>query len=307
MSRLRTLATILTAGVFVIAGALPAVADDGLDELLEGIEGSEFSGTQVIITTWDGVTEVSVVTIDHGSEVTIVDGGDGVAMLGQGRAMRSGGGNGAAVSDWTEVASQRYEFVMAGESIRQGRDVQRIEIREGALLRARMVLDLDSGAPLVTEVFDGEGRRFRYSAMLDFTPWSQGTAAPVAPVFDVSVPAPGTTVSELAGYVRADTYAAPDDSLHSFFSDGLFSFSLFEFDGSATFGEDETLTAFEMAGREYQRRVTATDVYVTWQAAGATYVLVGDLPPDHLEDVLRELPRPRRKGFLSRLWGGLFG
>jgi hypothetical protein len=304
--RLRSLlVTCLVTGL-VAAGALPAAADDSLDELLDEIEDAEFSGSQVIITTWDGVTEVSVVTVDHGDGIVIVEGGDGVAMLGQGRAMRLGAGNGAAVSDWTEVSSERYRVLIGRVSLRQGRDVQSVEIREGDLLRARVTLDVESGAPLVTEVFDGAGRRFRYSAMLDFEPWSQGVAAPGTHVFDVSVPAESSARDELAGYVRADTYAAPDDSLHSFYSDGLFAFSLFEYDGPADFGED-ALESFEISGRRYERRVTATDVYVTWPSSGSTYVLVGDLPPDHLADVLDELPQPRRRGFLSRLWDGLFG
>ncbi len=294
--------------VALVAGAaLPAAADDSLDELLEDIEDAEFSGSQVIITTWDGVTEVSVVTVDHGDGIVIVEGGDGVAILGSGRAVRSGSGNGAAVSDWNEVSSERYRVVMGRTSLRQGRDVQGVEIREGDLLRARITLDVESGAPLVTEVFDGDGRRFRYSAMLEFSPWSQGTAAPGTPVFDVSLPADDTIGrAELAGYVRADTYAAPDDSLQSFYSDGLFTFSLFEYEGAATFGDD-TLEPFVIDGRRYERRITATDVYVTWRTSGSTYVLVGDLPPDHLADVLDELPRPRTRGLLSRLWNGLFG
>jgi hypothetical protein len=196
---------------------------------------------------------------------------------------------------------------MGKKTTRQGREVQAVEIREGSLTRARMVIDIASGAPLITEVFDGTGQRFRYSALYEFSPWSQGTTTPADPVFDVSVAAEGEPTSEVAGYVRADTYASPDDSLHSFYSDGLFSFSLFQFDGGAAVGEEGELTTFTSGGRDYERRITATEVYVTWQSSGSTYVLVGDLPPDHLEDVLDELPRPRRRGIFSRLWSGLFG
>lgn len=305
MTRRSTVVLVVVLSV-LFAGALPASAADTLDDLLEDIQDAEFSGSQVIITTWDGVTEVSVVDIDHGDGIVIVEGGDGVAMLGQGRAMRTGAGNGAAVSDWTDVTSDRYRVVMGRVSLRQGRDVRGVEIREGDLLRARVTIDVESGAPLVTEVFDGDGRRFRYSAMLDFSPWSQGVRAPGTPVFDVSLPAESPARAELAGYVRADTYAGPDDSLHSFYSDGLFSFSLFEYEGAATF-DDDALETFQISGRTYERRITATDVYVTWEGAGTTYVLVGDLPPDHLADVLDELPRPRSRGLFSRLWSGLFG
>jgi hypothetical protein len=36
-------------------------------------------------------------------------------------------------------------------------------------------------------------------------------------------------------------------------------------------------------------------------------VLVGDLPPDHLEAALGELPMPSRGNIFSRLWNGIFG
>ena len=99
----RRLATAGIVAVLVVAAALPAAADDDLDELLERIESSEFSGSQIIVTTWDGITEVSVVVVDHGGGITLVDGGEGLAMLGQGRAMRSSGGNGAAIAVWNDV------------------------------------------------------------------------------------------------------------------------------------------------------------------------------------------------------------
>jgi len=35
--------------------------------------------------------------------------------------------------------------------------------------------------------------------------------------------------------------------------------------------------------------------------------LVGDLPPDHLEEVLAFLPRPGMDGWMQRLWNRLFG
>ena len=72
-SRLRSLLVLLLVVGLLATGALPAAADDTLDELLEEIEEAEFSGSQVIITTWDGVTEVSVVTVDHGDGIVMVE------------------------------------------------------------------------------------------------------------------------------------------------------------------------------------------------------------------------------------------
>ena len=38
-----------------------------------------------------------------------------------------------------------------------------------------------------------------------------------------------------------------------------------------------------------------------------SYVLVGDLPPDHLADVLQTLPRPGDRSIFVKLWRRLFG
>jgi hypothetical protein len=107
--------------------------------------------------------------------------------------------------------------------------------------------------------------------------------------------------------VRADTYAGPDETIHAFFTDGLFSFSLFEVDVAARLDRFEDAGAVLLNGTSYRRLVTPTEIWVTWKAGDVAYVLVGDLPPDHLEEVVADLPAPREPSLLSRLWNGIFG
>ena len=71
-----------------------------------------------------------------------------------------------------------------------------------------------------------------------------------------------------------------------------------EFDGA---------TELEVDGRTYRRMVTPTSLWVHWNAPDRSYVLVGDLPPDHLLEVLERLPAPGERGLLVRLWRRLFG
>ncbi|NIT65353.1 MAG: hypothetical protein GWM93_01485 [Gemmatimonadetes bacterium] len=126
--------------------------------------------------------------------------------------------------------------------------------------------------------------------------------------YDVMLPVENSSLPpEAAGYVRADTYAGPDETVQAFFTDGLFSFSLFEVDADARLDRFEDAPTIEMAGSTYKRLVTPTDVWVSWESGDVAYVLIGDLPPDHLAEVLAELPVPKSKGLLSRLWSGLFG
>ncbi len=110
-----------------------------------------------------------------------------------------------------------------------------------------------------------------------------------------------------AGYVLADAYPGPDASVQGFYSDGLFSFSLFAFDGAVESDRFAAATVTELRGLSYRRLVSPSEIWVTWKSGGDTYVLVGDLPPDHLEAVLDELPKPGRRNLFSRLWSGLFG
>ncbi len=111
----------------------------------------------------------------------------------------------------------------------------------------------------------------------------------------------------MAGYRLADSYTGPDEVVHSFYSDGLFSFSLFEVEGEV--GDDlfGGARSMEVDGSKYRVLVRPAQMWVHWTTPDSSYVLVGDLPPDHLEQVLAELPRPRQRNFFARLWNGLFG
>jgi hypothetical protein len=52
---------------------------------------------------------------------------------------------------------------------------------------------------------------------------------------------------------------------------------------------------------------TAQDVRIRWADRDRNYVLVGDIPPDHLEEVLTVLPTPERDSMLKIWWHSLFG
>ena len=126
--------------------------------------------------------------------------------------------------------------------------------------------------------------------------------------YEVMVPAGDSWLPPaISGYTRTDTYRGTDDWLQSFYSDGLFSFSVFEAVGSITLNQFRNAESFDAGGIEYDLLVRPTEVWVTWRSSGATFVLVGDLPPDHLDDVLGGLPAPDRPGLLKRLWRGIFG
>jgi hypothetical protein len=186
-----------------------------------------------------------------------------------------------------------------------------VTVEESDTVRARIWFDDQTGAALGSEVYDGDGELFRLSWLLDFDPnprkiYTMMRESGVG--YDVVVPAEaGSLADGVAGYVRVDSYAGPDDSLHAFYTDGLFSYSVFVIEGDIAAGPFVGADLMRVDGAEYRWLLTPSDLWVQWSGEGLTYVLVGDLPPDHLEQVLREMPRPSSGNLFARLWRGLFG
>lgn len=288
----------------------PAAATDLTDYLRDADE-AVYSGRKIVITVWDGDAEYAILDIQHAMGVTVVDRYGGDVVVGAGK-MRSVSGDGAIqFVAWTEEAlSSRYTVrPAASRPVHVGRDTIVVDVLEEGTTRTRFMFDADTHAPLVTEVFDGSGKLFRYSSMVEFSvgvpdmPSSRGDATP----YDVAIPVSDHPFPDAAGEYRfVDAYGAPDDTVQGFYSDGLFSFSLFEIEGRADIDAMVDGSPFTVGDSEYTIVVAPTESWVLWNAESSTYVLVGDLPPDHLEKVLVDLPAPIRWNWLQRLWHRLF-
>ena len=173
-----------------------------------------------------------------------------------------------------------------------------------------MVVDDSTSAPVATEVFDADGRLFRYSSMVNFTVAVDPVMTQIddreyrmmMPIGEADLP------ESVAGYRLTDVYAGPQNGRQAFYTDGLFTFSVFTTRGRANWGaiaDDEH--PYIAGGRSYLRVVTPTSVWVLWNAPATAMALVGDLPPDHLDEVLGELPLPGTDNWLRRMWRTLFG
>ena len=163
---------------------------------------------------------------------------------------------------------------------------------------------------MATEVFNGDGELFRYSAMTEFSVWVDPAMAAfddreyrmMLPLEDAKLPI------ELAEYHLTDVYAAPHDGRQAFYTDGLFSFSVFTTRGRANWAKIATNEySYTADGYDYLRVISPTNVTVLWNAPTTAIALVGDLPPDHLVDVLGDLPRPGTDNWMKRMWRKLFG
>lgn len=292
----------------MLAMSTPASAADELEMLLETAHVAEFSGRQLVMTEWDDVAALETFDVQQSGGIALVSGTGGEVYVGRGRVLSRL--EGAAVNDFSQpMIVGRYEAVDLVDATYLGRAAKQLDVYEDDVLRVSIVFDVETGAALTTEVFSDDGDRFRTAYMMSFSPRISLPLPLVGKLqgeFDVLLPeAPDRFFPATAGgYLRADSYVAEDDTAHAFYSDGLFSFSVFRVDGNATTGELSDLQ-FERGGTQYSVLISATDLTVVWHADGNTFVLIGDLPPDHLEAALDDLPRD--SGFLSRFWRGLFG
>ncbi len=214
------------------------------------------------------------------------------------------------VADWSSWSmSDRYAVADPVPTTRLARPASEILVTEGTVVRVRLVIDDASTVPLLTEVYGADGRMIRMSALLEFE-----DAVPAAPDMpeeyvaeEMMMPSEPSEAlpSGLFGYERSDTYGM-DGATQSFYSDGLFAFSVFEAGRGAVPAEFEAATVFEVGERRYRRLVTPEHVWVQWSSPDHSYVLVGDLPPDHLDGVLADLPAPGVRGAVMRFITSLF-
>lgn len=299
------------AAVSVIATVGPALAED-LSDYLDDAADAIYSGQRLVGTTWDGIESVGMVEIQHHGGMTTVGTASGVAMVGDGR-MHLGGPDEAAISFVLETRQEfggRYSVAHGEATYHLNRPAHILEVIEDGAVRIRLVVDDSTSAPVATEVFGADGELFRYTSMVDFTVAVDPAMAQIdgreyrmmMPLGEADLP------TAVAGYHLTDVYAGPQNGRQAFYTDGLFTFSVFTTRGRANWAaiaEDEH--TYASGNHDYLRVITPTSVWVMWNAPAQALALVGDLPPDHLDEVLAELPLPGTDNWLRRMWRNLFG
>ena len=307
--RLAILGTLVVTAVTVTVS--PALAD-GLNEYLDEADEAVYSGRQFVSTRWDGVEAMDMVEVRHFAGMAMVGSGPAYTIIGQGKVNPVGSPDAALAYVPRDRAPVIHGYDIAGGelSTRFGRTTKTIDIVENGVVRMRWVIDTATAATLETEVFDADGTLFRYSNMVEFSPSAAGMEdyeddgeyQMMLPLDEVGVP-------DGAGRYRLiDAYPTSAETEHGFYTDGLFRFSLFAIDGRvdvAKIAADGRTWAVD--GFEYVRVITPAEVWILWNAPDQTFVLGGDLPPDHLEEVVADLPRPGQRNWFVRAWRRMFG
>lgn len=293
---------------------IPATSAMGadLDELLRKGHEASYSAEQIIsCSTPDGVRDALVridqvggelrVTSSVTDDVEVVSGAGGWTLTrDDGEVVHSNVGKGDASADplYTVEGQGAVEYL--------GRAAMAyLLIRDGEP-RAELVIDDETGAVVeaVTLTLDDEVYCERRFVSLDTDPpviedvEAASTEAPPTLVETSSLP------EKVAGFELLDQYEDDEGVRFAYYSDGFFSFALFETPAPVNLPES---TPVEFEQGEYRRVFTAGQVTYVWETQQNGMALVGDLPPDLHQPVLEEMPHPEDPGLFRRWWRALFG
>jgi sigma-E factor negative regulatory protein RseB len=196
--------------------------------------------------------------------------------------------------------------------------------RHNGQLRERLYLDEDTSLLLRREQLDTRGRTVRAIGFTSIGEPAVGMfigslpgEAPQAPsrstnrqprvLDEVGAPfhAPRSTGDSFRLVGR---YDEDDHTLHLFYSDGLFSVSVFEqkgvLDPSGLPAGAESRT---VAGRDVRQYRTPGASVMLWESGDVVYTTVSDAPVDQLDDVLADLTPPRSTDAVTRVTDFVLG
>lgn len=296
--------------VCAILGGAPALADEAT-EWIERSHEAVFDSSQIVTCqTPDGQVDG---VFDVAGTGQAVQAGQGAAQMvyGADNVFATADASDAiavptaehddigAVYSSVEVRSERFD----------GRRTKAFNLFRDEILRATVVFDFATGALVTMSTYNGDGSDY---CTVETTSFSQpvGLAAEtqsVEPVTELeSIDADDAVApSVVAGFVRLDTYRWRESGSASFYSDGLFSFTLVSAPTTFALSDSDASTVLLDSGT-YRRLFEAGRSTYVWESEMGGMSLVGDLPLDLQETVLSELAPSERPGLLTRLWRRLF-
>ena len=326
----------LLAGVAVLAGLAPlalstepaATSQTGpgvqlLDDARRAAQEQDFSG--VLEVTWSDTRG------EHSSDV-FVRSANGVLALGDRPqvivegARRFVQGSDGWLAVWSQEtapevppASDKWVLSVRDGPTVAGRPTQEVDAtdRHDNSVRERLYLDESTNLLLRREQLDTRGRTVR---AVGFTSIGEpaGTfigalpaEAPHAPerstsrqprvLREVAAPfrAPGTAGDR---FQLAGRYDEDHDTLHLFYSDGLFSVSVFEQEGDLDpAGLPAGAESRTVDGRDVRQYHTPGGVVMVWQSGDVVYTTVSDAPVDQIDGVVADFGRSGSRNALDRV------
>ena len=303
---------IILVGVFVLIPAT-AVSAQSLEELLERSRDASYSAEQVIsCSTPDGVRDALVRIEQSSGEVrfgsTVDNDVEVTAGAGAWTLSRSGGVvSSAAVDHGEEGAGPLYVLEEVGSVTVLGRDATAHRLSRNDEARAQLVFDDETGALLWATTFTRGGEVYCERRFVSFDstdpelePLQRPADGFIQEDSDIETALPDSA----EGFERLDLYEDEEGFRFAYYSDGFFSFAVFETPTTVTLADGSSV---EFGSGVYQRMFSAGQVTYVWETRDGGMALVGDLPPDLHEAVLTALPPSESPGFFRRIWRSLFG
>lgn len=298
-----------------LVALLPATSATAaeLDELLEQSRQAAYSAEEAIVcSTPDGVRDAIVRVSQSDGEIRVassaardveVKAGDGGWTL-----LRQGGVVTSASIDAEDTSVEPVYIVEElGDAQVLGRSTTLYRlVREGAA-RAELMFDDETGALVATTTFTGDGEVYCNWRFISFDPTDPDheTASPESPEeLELSPWADAPLPESVAGFSLLDLYEDEEGFRFAYYSDGFFSFAVFETPSIVTLVDAEQVVFGEAS---YLRSFAPGQATYVWEVPGGGMALVGDLPPDLHEEVLESLPIPENRGIFQRVWRTLFG
>ena len=306
---MRRLIAVVSALV-VLPASVASAAE--LEELLERSLESSYSAEQVITcNTPDGVRDAVVRIAQDGGQIWIGSSAGGDVQVGAG----SGGwtllrGGDPVISTSVDAGEGSVEplYTVGDEaaSLFLGRSAMRFELLRDGVTRAVLIFDEATGALVAATTFLADGSTYCQRRFISFDdsrpdlPVVESNAGVIEGSNEVSTNLP----AEIEGFQRLDVYADDDGSTFAYYSDGFFSFAVFETPTQVTLPDGVRV---EVGTSVYERSFTAGQATYVWETRAGGMALVGDLPTDLHESVLSALPESEAPGLFRRLWRSLFG
>ena len=312
MTRLGRSVVLGTTFAVAFAVLAPAVSAGELDEIIISARDATFNATRVTKSVWGDQVVITDQLVEHWSGGELVKTNSSWTVAGNGRMVTMGDVPSGLVflTAKTTPRIERYTVGEMSDITHMHRAAQRVDIMEGDLKRATLIVDERSGAVLLAETFNDQGRVFRTVALSDFKPYrmypepEHMSSVPVQVIMHTDS---DVLPDEIAGYTMVDVFPGPGGSEQGFYSDGLFGFSLFAISKRTAIDGFEDSMALITDHGLYEMVPTAQDVRMRWADRDQNFVLVGDIPPDHLEEILAVLPAPERDSMLKIWWRKIFG
>jgi len=313
----------------LVVGGLRAGADQAgpgeqlLDDARRAAQEHDFSG--IVEVTWSDAAgrHTSDVAVQSANGVLALGDRPQVIVEGSRRFVHAPDGWqtvwGQDVQADVPAASDKWNLTVRDGPEVAGRTTREVDAadRDDGRVRERLYLDVSTGLLLRREQLDRNGRTVRAvgftslgepaGAFFGATPADaprvpqRSTSRQPRVLEDVSAPfrAPGTAGDRFRLVGR---YDESGNTLHLFYSDGLFSVSVFEQEGVLDWtglpsgGQPRTV-----AGRDARQYRTSGGVVTVWQAGDVVYTTVSDAPLDQVDTMLDDFNPSGSPNVLERV------